>query len=286
MSDRHFVDMLRVQWTGRNSRLLCAGFDPRMDQIPAGVLGHNNTARLFNFCAPVVDALARQVCAFKPNFWFWARHLEALKALIDYMHTMAPDVPVILDFKCGDIGDTCEEAAALAFDELAADAVTVSPHVGQKGLAPFLRRPDKGVFVLCRTSNPGSDELQKQLVRVQFGLDDERYIPFWESVARRVAATWNNLGNCGLVIGANHPDELKVARELIGDMPILMPGIGSQAAAIEPAIMNGQTSHGTGLVVNVSRKMLGASTGPDYVEAALHAAMDYNHQFDPFRHEQ
>ena len=116
--------------------------------------------------------------------------------------------------------------------------------------------------------------------------DPARCIPFWESVARRVAATWNNLGNCGLVIGANHPDELKVARELIGDMPILMPGIGSQAAAIEPAIMNGQTSHGTGLVVNVSRKMLGASTGPDYVEAALHAAMDYNHQFDPFRHEQ
>jgi len=211
----------------------------------------------------VVKTTKDLVCAYKPNIAFYEAHgskgLAALQQTIKDIHALAPDVPVILDAKRGDIRNTNVGYAQMAFGFLGADAITVHPYLGAEALQPFLARAEKGVIVLCRTSNPGAGEFQDLSVNGE---------PLYRFVARRVASEWNKNGNCGLVVGATYPDELREVREIAPDMPILIPGIGAQGGDVEKTVSAGKDSRGQGMIVNSSHSIIFASKGADFAEAA------------------
>ncbi|MBL8397300.1 MAG: orotidine-5'-phosphate decarboxylase [Candidatus Accumulibacter sp.] len=257
-----FIDALRTAWQDRDS-LLCVGLDPDPSRFPR-LLGHQPEA-IFEFCRRIVDATADLVCCFKPQIAYFAaqRAEEQLAALIAHIHAHHPGIPVILDAKRGDIGSTAEQYAREAFERFAADAVTVNPYLGRDSIAPYLAYPDKGVILLCRTSNPGGSDLQF------LDVGGEK---LYERVARLVSDEWNTTGQCALVVGATFPDEIARVRELTGSMPLLVPGIGAQGGDIEATVRAGCTRDGGGLMINSSRAILYASSGDDYAEAARLAA--------------
>jgi orotidine-5'-phosphate decarboxylase len=189
-----------------------------------------------------------------------------------------PDVPVILDVKLADIGNTNEGYAREAFDYYKADAMTVHPYLGKEALQPFLDRKDKGIFVLCRTSNPGAGEFQDRFVNLtpaeidEWGLMPGTRLPLYQLVAYRVSREWNTNDNCGLVVGATYPEELRQVRGIVGDMPLLIPGIGAQGGDVEATVNAGRDSHGHGMIINSSRSIIFASAGPNYTEAARQEA--------------
>jgi len=246
---------LRAAWAHSNS-MLCVGLDPDPDRFPAVVHGS-----VFDFSRAIVDATAHAVCAFKPQIaYFAAVGAEAeLERLCAYIRDTYPQVLLVLDAKRGDIGSTAEQYAREAFDRYRAHVVTVNPYLGTDSVEPFLRHPAGGVFVLCRTSNPGSGDFQGLLV------DGE---PLYLHVARRVATEWNEIGECGLVVGATYPDELRQVRAIVGDLPLLVPGIGAQGGDVESIVAAGATADGFGMVVNSSRAILYASNGSNFAEAA------------------
>ena len=246
---------LRDAWT-RSGSMLCAGLDPDPARFPAVVHGS-----VFDFCRAIVDATADLVCAFKPQIaYFSAVAAEAdLERLCAYIRSEYPHVLLVLDAKRGDIGSTAEQYAKEAFDRYGAQVVTVNPYMGTDTVEPYLHHPDGAVFVLCRTSNPGSGDFQNLRV------DGE---PLYLHVARRVATEWNEIGDCGLVVGATYPDELREVRELVGDLPLLVPGVGAQGGDIEAIVDAGATRDGFGMVVNSSRAILYASAGDDFADAA------------------
>ncbi|HET6546458.1 MAG TPA: orotidine-5'-phosphate decarboxylase [Rhodanobacteraceae bacterium] len=253
-----FMQTLREAWR-RNDSLVCVGLDPEPSRFPPAVAGGDDA--LFTFCREIVDATADLVCAFKPQIAHFAavRAENALERLIAHIHARHPGVPVILDAKRGDIGSTAEHYAAEAFDRYGADAVTVNPYLGRDSVQPFLDRADKGVVFLCRTSNPGARDLQDL---------DVAEGKLYRHVARMVARDWNDNGNCMLVVGATCPGELADVRRTVGDMPLLVPGIGAQGGDIGTAVRNGRDSHGGGLVINSSRAILYAGNDDDYADAA------------------
>jgi len=241
--------------------MLCVGLDPEPERLPDAVNGS-----VLDFCTAIVDATADLVCAFKPQFaHFGAIGAEdELQQLCAYIRDRYPDVLLILDAKRGDIGSTAERYAREAFDRYGAQVVTVNPYLGADSVAPFLQHPDGGVFVLCRTSNPGSGDFQSLLV------DGE---PLYQRVARRVAGEWNATGDCGLVVGATYPDELRQVREIVGDLPILVPGVGAQGGDVAATVAAGRDSSGYGMVISSSRAVLYASGGPDFADAARAEAL-------------
>ena len=253
----------RVEAAWRDQHLVCVGLDPNPASMPAH-LGEGARAT-FEFCRAIVDATADEVCAFKPQIaWFSAFGREdVLVDLISYIHRHH-QVPVILDAKRGDIGETCKAYAAEAFDRYEADAVTVSPYLGLDNLAPFLERKEKGVFVLCRTSNPQAEWLQS--------VPHEN--PAYLRVAKAVAGA-NEHGNLMLVAGATHIDDLARIREAAGDMPLLIPGIGAQGGDLSQVMQAALTPRG-GLIINASRSIAGASRGRDFAEAAKRALRTLN----------
>ncbi len=209
---------------------------------------------MYNFNCTIVEATKDLVCAYKPNFAFYEEYgdegLAALRHTMRYIHEAAPDVPVILDRKAGDIGNTNNGTAEMAFDWLKADAITVSPYLGGEALKPFLERKDKGIFVLVRTSNPGAGELQDIVI------DESISLSLYQYVATRVAKEWNRYGNCAVVAGATHPTELSRIRQIIGNLPILAPGIGAQGGDLEATMKAGMDSRGKGLIINSSRDVI------------------------------
>lgn len=265
---RNFMEMLKARWAKGN--FVCVGLDSDFGKIPEcayrrdydGNVDPEHTIVSFN--RAVVEATKDLVCAYKPNTAFYETHgakgIEALRRTIADIHAIAPDVPVILDAKRADIGNTNNGYASFAFDHLQADAITVSPYLGGEALQPFLERAEKGIIVLCRTSNPGAGELQDLSVN-----GDE---PLYAYVARRVATKWNKSGNCALVVGATYPYELREVRQIAPDMPILIPGIGAQEGDLEKTISAGKDSRGQGIIVNSSRGIIFASKGADFAEAA------------------
>jgi orotidine-5'-phosphate decarboxylase len=259
---RSFMDRLRDRWHGADT-LVCVGLDPEPAKFPAK-FAHDPDA-IFHFCRDIVDATAPYVCAFKPQIaHFAAAHAEeALRMLILHIGFRYPDIPVILDSKRGDIGSTAQHYAAEAFDRYGADAVTVNPYLGRDSVQPFLDRADKGVVVLCRTSNPGAGDLQDMVIGGR---------PLYQHVAEKIARDWNENDNCALVVGATWPDQLREVRGIVGDVPFLVPGIGAQGGDVQAVVSNARTRDGTGLVVSSSRAILYASAGDDYAEAAAHAA--------------
>ena len=269
----NFIDALRKRWHDANT-LLCVGLDPDSERLPAHLRGEPDA--VFRFCRAIVDATADTVCAFKPQIAHFAAlgEEDALRRLIAYIHDAHPGVPVILDSKRGDIGSTAAHYASEAFDRYAADAVTVNPYLGQDSVQPFLDRADRGVIVLCRTSNPGSGEFQDALI-------DGR--PLYQHVAERVARDWNGNGNCLLVVGATWPKELAEVRALVGDLPFLVPGIGAQGGDVGAVLKNGLTADGSGLVISSSRAILYAAGDVDFADAARAAAMTQRDEINRFR---
>ncbi len=257
-----FVASLNAAWQ-RSDSVLCVGLDPDPARLPVSLAGRSDA--IFAFCRAIVDATAPYVCAFKPQIAYFAaqRAEDQLQALIDHIHAAHPGLPVVLDAKRGDIGATAEQYAREAFERYRADAVTVSPYMGYDSLEPWLAWKDRGVFALCRTSNPGGDDLQS------LDVGGER---LYERVARLAAERWNANGQLGLVVGATYPGELARVRALVGTMPLLVPGIGAQGGDIDATMRAGATPEGFGMLVNSSRAILYASRGDDFADAAGHAA--------------
>lgn len=264
---RRFTDRLRDRWHQADT-LVCVGLDPEPAKFPAK-FAHDPDA-IFHFCRDIVDATAPYVCAFKPQIaHFAAAHAEeALRMLILHIGFRYPDIPVILDSKRGDIGSTAQHYAAEAFDRYGADAVTVNPYLGRDSVQPFLDRADKGVIVLCRTSNHGAGDLQDMMLYDKHGGGR----PLYQHVAEKIARDWNDNDNCALVVGATWPEQLREVRAIVGDVPFLVPGIGAQGGDVQAVVSNARTRDGTGLVVSSSRAILYASAGDDYAEAAANAA--------------
>jgi len=261
-----FVLSLRQAWD-RSQSTLCVGLDPDPAKIPVAAGDPDDPDTILRFCRGIVDATAPYACAFKPQIaYFAAARAEAqLEALVGHIHRAHPGIPVVLDTKRGDIGATAERYAIEAFDRYGADAVTVNPYMGFDSIEPWLRGRDRGVFLLCRTSNPGGSDLQA------LDVGGER---LFERVARLAAGPWNLNGQLGLVVGATFPDELARVRELVGEMPLLVPGIGAQGGDIEATVAAGAGRASPGMLVNSSRAILYASAGSDWAEAAARVARE------------
>ncbi|HSY07370.1 MAG TPA: orotidine-5'-phosphate decarboxylase [Steroidobacteraceae bacterium] len=253
-----FVARLRAAWDEKDS-LACVGLDPQIERLPAHIAAR--ASPIFQFNKAIIDATADLVCAYKPQFAHYAacEAEDQLERTIEYIHRTYPGIPVILDAKRGDVGSTAERYAIEAFERYGADAVTVNPYLGGDSLEPFLRYEDKGVLVVCRTSNPGARDLQDLDVggRKLFAV-----------VAQLAATRWNSRGNCLLVVGATYPQELAEVRALTGNMPFLLPGVGAQGGDIRAAVAAGQSADGRGLIVSSSRAIIHASSGVDFADAA------------------
>jgi len=268
-----FVTALKNRWRDADS-LVCVGLDPEPAKFPAKFA--NEPDAVFAFCRDIVDATAEHVCAFKPQIAHFAAlgAEDALQRLIAHIHANYPGIPVILDSKRGDIGSTAQHYATEAFDRYGADAVTVNPYLGRDSVQPFLDRADRGVVVLCRTSNPGAGDLQDLLVNGQ---------PLYQRVAHKVAHEWNHHGNCALVVGATWPSQLSEVRAIVGDVPFLVPGVGAQGGDVQAVVANAKTADGTGLMVSSSRAILYASSGGDYFTAAANAANALRGEINRYR---
>jgi orotidine-5'-phosphate decarboxylase len=258
-----FIERLRRAWAAQNT-LLCVGLDPDPARLPRHLAGAKYP--LFEFGRAIVDASADLVCAFKPQIAYYAaaRAEEQLEMTIDHIRRHHPTIPVILDAKRGDIGSTAAMYASEAFNRYQADAVTVNPYLGFDALVPFLNYKDKGVLVLCRTSNPGAQDVQDL---------ESNGRKLYEIIAEKARRDWNANGNVALVVGATYPQELGEIRAIVGDMPILVPGVGAQGGDVAAVLANGATADGTGLIISSSRAVLYAGGGSDYAQAARAAAL-------------
>ena len=267
-----FTDQLAAAERANDS-LLCVGLDPEPAKFPGAWKG--DAARIFDFCAAIVDATKDQAIAFKPQIAYFAAHRaeDQLEQLIAHIHAVAPQVPVILDAKRGDIGSTAQQYAREAFERYRADAVTLSPFMGHDSIEPYLEYADKGLILLCRTSNAGGSDLQAQRL---VGADGRAGDLLFEHVARLAQGAWNRTGQLGLVVGATFPAEIARVRELAPTLPLLIPGVGAQggdAAATVRAGWRSQAGRTTGAIaVNSSRAILYASAGDDYAQAARRVA--------------
>ncbi len=268
-----FIGQLANAWA-RNDSLVCVGLDPETERLPASIAGE--ASPIFQFNKAIIDATADLVCAYKPQFAHYAAYEaeDQLERTIEYIHRNYPSIPVILDSKRGDVGNTAERYALEAFERYGADAVTVNPYLGGDALEPFLKYESKGIIILCRTSNPGARDVQD----LQVG---SRRV--YHAVAELAAQRWNTRGNCMLVVGATHPRELAEIREIAGDMPFLVPGVGAQGGDVAQAVQNGCTRKGTGLVISSSRAILYASSGADFTTAARAATATLRDQINAAR---
>jgi orotidine-5'-phosphate decarboxylase len=272
---RGFTQRLAEVWD-RNNSLVCIGLDPEIERLPPSIAAEPSP--IFQFNKAIIDATADLVCAYKPQFAHYAAYEaeDQLERTIDYIQSTYPHVPVILDSKRGDVGNTAERYAIEAFERYHADAVTVNPYLGGDSLEPFLRHEDKGVIILCRTSNPGARDIQD----LQIGAGSRK---LYHAVAELAAQKWNSRGNCMLVVGATYPRELAEIREIVGDLPFLVPGVGAQGGDVAQAVQNGRTKNGTGLVISSSRAILYASPGTDCANAARTAASTLRDQINAAR---
>jgi orotidine-5'-phosphate decarboxylase len=254
----------------KNNSLLCVGLDSDIDKIPKHIQSGEHPQSTFN--KAVVDATHDLVCAYKPNTAFYESRglagIEALKRTCDYIRESYPDIPIILDAKRGDIGSTNEGYVKFAFDYLGADAITLHPYLGREALQPFLDRADKGCIILCRTSNPGSGEFQDEL---------------YKTVAEHVAKEWNKNNNCALVVGATYPSELEIVRDIVGSMPLLIPGIGAQGGDVEQTVKAGVDSTGKNAMINSSRSIIFASAYEDFAQKANEEATKLRDEINIYR---
>ena len=264
---RDFKQLLEAQW--KKGKFLCVGLDSDFEKIPDSIRQNGTRETIVAFNRAIVDATKDIVLSYKPNPAFYEAHGDegwnALRETIQYIHDVAPELPVILDAKRGDIGNTNNGYAESAFDHLRADAVTVHPYFGSEALAPFLERADKGIIVLCRSSNSGAGEFQNLEVNGE---------ALYRVVARQVVDSWNGNGNCSVMVGATYPDELREVRQIVGEMPILIPGIGAQHGDLDKTVAAGRNAKGEGMIISSSRAVIFASGGLDFAQAAREKATE------------
>ena len=272
-----FIKKLAAAWRANDS-LLCIGLDPDLNKLPEQF--QDQPDAIFAFCKAIIDATADLACAFKPQIAYFAAlgAEDQLEAICAYLRETYPQLPIILDAKRGDIGATAEQYAREAFDRYGAHAVTVNPYMGADSVAPYMEWKDRGVIVLCRTSNPGGSDLQF------LNVDGK---PLYQHVASMVADKWNSNGQCALVVGATFPNELAQVRALVGDMPLLVPGIGAQGGDIESTVIAGKTADGTGMMINSSRAILYAKPNgkldEDFAMAARRVALETRDAINLYR---
>ena len=269
----NFIDTIEASWEKKNS-LLCVGLDSDLEKIPSYLLKRDKP--LFEFNKDIVDATADLVCAYKPQIAFYAasRSEDELEMTIEYIHDRYPEIPVILDAKRGDIGSTAKMYAKEVFDRYKADAVTVNPYMGFDTLTPFLEREERGVIILCRTSNPGAKDIQDLEINGK---------KLYQIVATMAVNRWNYNSNVLLVVGATYPRELNEIRSIVGEIPFLVPGIGAQGGDVESAVINGKNAKGTGMIINSSRGIIYASDGKDFAMAARNAAIQLRDEINRYR---
>ncbi|MBI5452091.1 orotidine-5'-phosphate decarboxylase, partial [Candidatus Gottesmanbacteria bacterium] len=279
----------------KNNSLLCVGLDSDITRIPEHISSGEHPQSTFN--KAIIDATRDLVCAYKPNTAFYEARgkagIEALKMTCDYIREKYPEIPIILDAKRADVGNTNEGYVKFAYDYLGADAITLHPYVGKEALKPFLDRKDKNAFILCKTSNPGAGEIQDLIVTpgrslprlrsgqaghlpgdsdkdtsevTQRGSSDGGGVSkaLYQIIAEHVVQSWNYNGNCGLVVGATYPAELEIVRRIAGEMPILIPGIGAQWADVEKTVKAGVDKDGLNAIINSSRSIIFASSSKDF----------------------
>jgi orotidine-5'-phosphate decarboxylase len=266
----NFVDKL-TSAARKNNSLVCVGLDPDPRLMPEKIgVGEFNQA--------IIEATSKLVCAYKPNLAFYeAMGDEGMEALKSTLKCIPSDIPVIADAKRADIGNTSKAYATALFDRLGFDAATVNPYLGFDGVEPFIQYKDKGIIILCRTSNAGAKDFQSLLCETASGLR-----PLFEIVAAK-AQEWNIYGNIGLVVGATYPDELKSIRQKHPEMPFLIPGVGAQGGDVETTVKYGANTRGEMAVINSSRQILYASRGKDFAEAAGKAARTLRDEINKFR---
>lgn len=268
-----FIRKLEKLWA--KDKFLCVGLDPDYEKIPNSIKG-NVSDRIFKFNKAIIEATAQFVVAFKPNSAFYEAKgtpgLFALVQTVKYIKKNYPDIPVILDAKRADIGNTNNGYVTAAFDEIGVDAITVHPYLGREAIQPFLDRADKGIIVLVRTSNAGAGEFQD----LKIGNKERLYI----TIAKKIAKEWNGNGNIAMVVGAPYPDEIKLIRKAVGDIPFLIPGLGKQGGDVEATVKAGMDSRTWGMIINSSRDILFASSGADFASAAGQKARELSEQIN------
>lgn len=269
-----FIAALEARW--KAGARVCIGLDSDIARLPEALGRNPSIDRQLLFNVEIVKATADLALVYKPNIAFYPGPdgLRALIKTVEFIHTHAPGVPVALDAKRADIGKTNHGYVCEAFDVVDADAVTINPYFGKEAVKPFLDRADKGIIVLCRTSNPGAGEFQDLIVDVPLDGVTTLKMPLYEKVARNVAHDWNGNGNCLLVVGATAPEELARVRALVNDLWLLIPGIGSQGGDLEQVVRNGLAAKGAGAIINSSSGITFASSGKDYREAARNATLE------------
>ena len=262
-----FLEMLRAA-AAQNQSMLCVGLDPEPSRFPAKFNG--DASKIYDFCAAIVDSVADLVIAFKPQIAYFAAHRAEgqLERLMAHMRSTAPHVPVILDAKRGDIGSTASQYAIEAFERYGADAVTLSPFMGFDSIEPYLKYHGKGAFLLCRTSNPGGDDLQNQRLASVEGQP-----LLYEHIARLAQGPWNVNGQLGLVVGATYPAEIERVRSVAPTLPLLIPGVGAQGGDAVATVRAGWRLDAP-IIVNSSRAVLYASTDDNFADAARRVALD------------
>lgn len=271
----NFINKLSAAWASNDS-LLCVGLDPDMARLPAQF--QNDAQGIYHFCREIIDATADLACSFKPQIAYFAalRAEDQLEQICAYVREHYPHIPLILDAKRGDIGATARQYAREAYDRYGADAVTVNPYMGADSVEPYMEWRERGVIILCRTSNAGGSDLQFLDVGGQ---------PLYQRVAQLVAEKWNSNGQCALVVGATYPEELAQVRAIVGDMPLLVPGIGAQGGDIAATVKSGRTAAGTGMMINSSRAILYAApqAGEDFAAAARRVALETRDAINQYR---
>jgi orotidine-5'-phosphate decarboxylase len=273
----NFMKKLSAAWESNNS-LLCIGLDPDLAKFPEHL--QEQPDAIFAFCKAIIDATADIACAYKPQIAYFAAlgAEDQLEAVCAYLRETCPAIPIILDAKRGDIGATAQQYAREAFERYRVDAVTVNPYMGFDSIAPYLEWNDRGTIVLCRTSNAGGSDLQ-------FLMADGR--PVYQHVAQLVAEKWNTNGQCALVVGATFPDELAQVRALVGNMPLLVPGIGAQGGDIQASVRAGRTASGAGMIINSSRAILYAkpheTEDEDFAQSARRVALETRDAINLYR---
>jgi len=267
----NFIEKL-TNATRKNKSLLCVGLDPDPKLMPENV-------DIFEFNKAIVDATADLVCAYKPNLAFYeALGSEGLDALRQTVQYIPEEVPVIGDAKRGDIGNTAKAYATAIFDNFNFDATTVNPYLGFDSIEPFIQYTDKGVFILCRTSNAGAADFQS----LRCETEEHGYRPLFELVALK-ASQWNTHGNIGLVVGATYIEELRLIRQNHPDIPLLIPGIGAQGGDLASVVRYGVNAQGEKAIINSSRQIIYASKGKDFAQAARRAAFSLREQINNYQ---
>lgn len=260
----------------KNNSLLCIGLDPDLEKLPKHIQANKHP--LFEFTKDIIDSTHDLVCCYKPNSAFYeARGVQGIGELqmtCEYLREKYPEIPILLDFKRGDIGNTNKGYAAFAFDYLGVDAVTLHPYQGIEALQPFLDYKEKGLFILCKTSNPGSGEFQNLLINNE---------PLYTIVAKQVAKEWNQNSNCFLVVGATYPEELQKVRAIVGDLTILTPGLGAQGGDTKAVMKAGLNAKKSGLLINSSREILYVGNGQDFAQKAREKAVIIRDEINTYR---